>query len=232
MNETGRQARALYRSRPVATRLHVAGRWVSCPFPEAAEAIPRSGRILEVGCGHGLFSCYLALESREREVHGVDLDADKIVDAQAAAEQARRDGATVSFAVAASGAVPEGPWDAVTIIDVLYLLPHDEQRALIRECIARLAPGGVLVLKEVGFEPRWKYRWNLTQETLAVKVLRITEGHDMAFLSPEQLAATMRDAGLEVTTNHRVDRRRPHPHHLVVGRAPAGAATGDAATPG
>lgn len=231
MNELGRQARALYRERPATTRLHVAGRWLSCPFPEAAEAIPTSGRILEVGCGHGLFACYLALESPLREVHGVDLDADKIIDARAAAALAARNGATVSFDTAPSGAVPEGPWDAITIIDVLYLLPHDEQRALIRECISRLAPGGVLVLKEVGFQPRWKYRWNLTQETLAVKVLRITEGHDMAFLSPDQLAQTMRDAGLEVTANHRVDRRRPHPHHLVVAQAP-GVTPGRPATAG
>ena len=55
----------------------------------------------------------------------------------------------------------------------------------------------------MGFEPRWKYRWNLAQETLAVKVLRITEGPDTAFLSLEQPAETMRDAGLEVTTNDR-----------------------------
>jgi hypothetical protein len=28
----------------------------------------------------------------------------------------------------------------------------------------------------------------------------------------------MRDAGLTVTTNRRIDRGRPHPHHLVVAR--------------
>jgi len=64
---------------------------------------------------------------------------------------------------------------------------------------------------------------------MAVKLLRITEGHDIAFLLPEQLAETMRDASPEVTTNHQVD-RRPHPHHLAVGRVRVGAAPGEPAT--
>jgi len=80
-------------------------------------------------------------------------------------------------------------------------------------------------------KPRWKYRRNLAQETLALRVRRLTEGHDVAFLSPEQLAETMPDAGLEVSTNHQVDRRRPHPHHLVVGRVPVGAAPGNRLRP-
>jgi hypothetical protein len=58
------------------------------------------------------------------------------------------------------------------------------------------------------------------QETLSVRVLRITEGRDLAFLSPDELGNAMREAGLQVTSR-RVDRGRPHPHHLVVGSAPA-----------
>ena len=218
MSSAGRAAVSLYTGLSAATRLHVRVRWASCPFPLVAEVVPERGRVLEVGCGHGLFSCYLALQSAGRVVHGVDLDVDKIADAQQAAELAGRGGATVSFALAPSGAVPTGPWAAITIVDVLYLLPPDAQRLLLAECAAQLAPGGVLVVKEMGLEPRWKFRWNVLQETLSVRLLRITEGREMAFLSPQDLGDTLREAGLEVSSR-RVDRRRPHPHHLVVGRA-------------
>ncbi len=219
MSRVSRAVLGLYTGRSVATRAHVRIRWVTCPFPAVAAVVPPVGRVLEVGCGHGLFSCYLAVASSGRQVHGVDLDPDKIDDAGAAAGRARGLGASVEFAAAPSGAVPAGPWDAVVIVDVLYLLDAAGQRDLIAQCAARLAPGGVLVVKEMGTRPRWKFRWNTVQETLSVRVLRITVGRDLTFLPPNELAGAMREAGLQVTVDLAVDRGRPHPHHLLVGRA-------------
>ena len=222
MNDLAAQTLARYAGESRGTRLHTRIRWRSCPFEAVADEVPEAGRVLEIGCGHGLFSSYLALQSPERLVHGVDLDAAKIKRARIAAERATARGASLSFDVAPSGAVPAGPWSAITIVDVLYLLDPTDQRRLIAECAAQLAPGGVLVLKEMSFEPRWKLRWNTFQETLAVRVLGITEGRAMSFLGVQELAAAVRDAGLELSESRPVHRGRPHPHHLVIGRAPGG----------
>lgn len=222
MTGPGRAALGLYAHLGTATRFHVLVRWASCPFPLVAEAVPPAGRILEIGCGHGLLSAYLALQSPEREVHGVDLDVDKIEKARVAAARATALGASLTVDVAPSGAVPAGPWSAITIVDVLYLLDPEDQRRLLADCAAQLAPGGVLVVKEMGVDPRWKFRWNAVQETLSVRVLGITEGHAMSFLTPGELAVAMRSAGLQVTNSRPVHRRRPHPHHLIVGSAPGG----------
>jgi 2-polyprenyl-3-methyl-5-hydroxy-6-metoxy-1,4-benzoquinol methylase len=220
VTSSGRAALALYEGLGASTRLHVLVRWASCPFPRIAEEIPAAGRVLEVGCGHGLFSTFLALQSHRRQVHGVDLDADKIDKARVAADRAGRQGADVSFDLAPSGEVPPGPWAAITIVDVLYLLEPAEQRRLIADCARQLAPGGVLVVKEMSSSPRWKFRWNTVQELISVRVLRITEGAEMAFLGTDELVAAMSSSGLEVTASRRIDRGRPHPHHLVVARAP------------
>jgi 2-polyprenyl-3-methyl-5-hydroxy-6-metoxy-1,4-benzoquinol methylase len=179
-----------------------------------AAAIPLTGRVLEVGCGHGLLANYLALESQTREVHGADIDGPKI---EAARQAGQMSGAT--FSVLTPGLLPEGPWAAVAIVDVLYLLTEAQQRALLRDCAAALAPGGVLVVKEMSPAPRWKAGWNRFQETLAVRLLRITEGEGgFTFLPPEQLAGWMAQDGLSV--RHRpLHKGYPHPHHLVVGRA-------------
>jgi 2-polyprenyl-3-methyl-5-hydroxy-6-metoxy-1,4-benzoquinol methylase len=181
-----------------------------------AAAVPREGRVLEVGCGHGLLSNYLALESPEREVHGIDIDGPKIDAARAAAAVL---GWGTEFSAPPPGRLPDGPWDAIAIVDVLYLLTEDAQRQLLRSCAAALGPGGVLVVKEMSPSPRWKSAWNRAQETLAVRVLGITEGEGgFAFIPPEQLAAWMADDGL--TVSHRpLHKGYPHPHHLVVGQA-------------
>jgi 2-polyprenyl-3-methyl-5-hydroxy-6-metoxy-1,4-benzoquinol methylase len=207
---------SVYRTAPLPVRAHVWGRWATCPFPRVATAVPASGRILEVGCGYGLFSCYLALGHPTRSVLGVDVDARKIVHAQRAAQRARGRGAHAEFHLSPPGDVPDGPWDAIVIVDVLYLLDRDAQAGLLRTCAHRLALGGVLVVKEMGTSPQWKARWNAAQETLAVRVLHITAGDDMTFLEPDVVAGWMDEEGL-VAHHEAIDRGYPHPHHLFVG---------------
>ena len=50
--------------------------------------MPAVGRVLDIGCGHGLFSIYLGLMSPDRDVLGVDIDARKLVIARGAASGA------------------------------------------------------------------------------------------------------------------------------------------------
>lgn len=208
---------SLYANAPLPVRAHVWTRWATCPFRRVAEAVPAKGRVLEMGCGFGVFACHLAVSSRERDVLGVDVDVRKIVHGRFAAERAREKGARCEMHLEPPGDVPEGPWDAVVIVDVLYLLEPDAQAGLLQSCAQQLALGGVLVVKEMARSPRWKARWNTVQETLAVKVLRITSGEQLTFLEPEVLGSWMRSEGL--TVDHRsLDRGYPHPHHLIVGR--------------
>jgi len=212
--------------------VHATVRWWSAPLPRVEGALPAAGRVLEIGCGHGLFSAYAALAGRRgpaRAVVGVDIDTDKIDLARRMA--AHLPGIDLTFRVAESGAVPAGPWDAVVIVDVLYLLPADAQRALLIEAAAALAPDGVLLVKEMSPTPRWKATWNRWQETLAVSVLGITEqateqvtvrggvgpGEQFAFVDPATMAGWLRDQGLW-TAQQRLDRHRLHPHHLLLAR--------------
>lgn len=212
----GRRALALFRRAPAGSRVHVHIRWWSAPFRRLVRFLPPSGRVLEVGCGHGLFAAYAALDAPGRSVLGVDIDGDKIAVGSAAAAGVPN----LDLEHVPDGVVPEGPWDAIAVVDVLYLLPAEAQRRLLTSAAARLAPGGRLVVKEMASSPRWKVRWNAFQETLSVRVLRITEGSaTFAFLDPRVTAATLEQAGLTVSAT-RLDRGRLHPHHVLVGVAP------------
>ncbi|WP_208028309.1 class I SAM-dependent methyltransferase [Rhabdothermincola sediminis] len=208
---------ARYRHAPAGDRFHVQVRWLTCPIDELERRVPRAGRILDLGCGHGLVSLYLAACAPGREVTGVDIDEHKIELARRAA--AASPATSAVFAVSPDGSLPTGEWDAIVITDVLYLLGPEARAELLRRCAAALAPGGLLLVKETDTRPRWKHRLAAFQEVLATKVLRITAGSALDFASSTELGEVLRAAGLEVEVE-RLDRGYLHPHVLLTGRRP------------
>jgi trans-aconitate methyltransferase len=209
------QAVAAYRGEPRGVRFHVAGRARTCPFAELEARVPRAGRVVDVGCGHGLGSLVLALGSLERDVLGVDIDADKIPHGVAAAARA---GATnVAFQAVPPAWRPTAAADAIVLVDVLYLLGRAAASELLADLCEGLADGGTLLVKEIDVRPRWKYQLARAQEVVATKVARITEGEEVDFLEPAAIAEVMAAVGLEVE-HVPLHRHHPHPHHLVIGR--------------
>lgn len=202
-----------YRTASRGDRLHVRVRWRSCPIPEVAAAVPATGRVLEVGCGHGLVTNYLADTSAGRTVTGVDIDPRKI----SAASASLRPGDATTFSVVTPGDLPDGPFEAVVIVDVLYLLNGEARDALLASAVDRLAPAGVLVVKEVADTPRWKARIAAAQERLSTGVLGITAGSHHGFDAPSVLADRLRRAGCGEVEVRALDAGRLHPHVLAVG---------------
>ncbi|MFN0090688.1 MAG: class I SAM-dependent methyltransferase [Acidimicrobiales bacterium] len=215
LSAPARAAVRLYRQAPIAARLHVLVRWWTCPVPAVAAEIPARGRVLEVGCGHGLVSAYLAMESPDRVVVGVDVDRRKID--VAAAATAGVDNVRFVAVDADPSSLPAGPFDAVVIADVLYLLGGDARRRLLAACAERLGPAAVLVIKEIDTEPSWKHRLARVQELAATRLLRITVGDEVEFAPPAVLRAELGRFRLDVA-DRRIDRGYPHPHHLLVAR--------------
>ncbi len=219
----GRAARAAYRETSVGTRVHVGVRWRTCPFSSIAAALSGAHTILDVGCGHGLFPLYLAARDPAVRVTGVDIDDAKLEIAAAAAARAGV-ADRVTFRPVAPGwtpasGIPGAPatgWDAITIVDVLYLLGHAAAERLIADAAAALAPAGRVVVKELDTTPAWKWRASLAQEVLATKVLRITAGEQLEHMGIATLEPALRAAGLDPTTT-RLDRGRIHPDYLSVG---------------
>ncbi|MFN8053148.1 MAG: class I SAM-dependent methyltransferase [Acidimicrobiales bacterium] len=205
-----------YRSCGRRAAWHTELRWRTCPFAEVERLVPTEGDVLDLGCGHGHFAAYLARQAAGRRVHGVDVDAGKVslgTDALARAGLADR----VDLSIVDSGWVPSpGAYDAIVVADVLYLLGRERARIVLGALIDALRPGGTIVVKEMGSTPAWKARVNQAQERLAVGVLGITAGDEVAVLRERDIEGPMRAAGLVVTT-HRLDRGYPHAHLAVVG---------------
>ena len=214
VDAVSQRVKAAYAGAPRRERWHVAGRLRSCPVAAVAAATPSAGRVLDFGCGHGAVALYLAVTSADRRITGVDVDGGKLLHARAAADAARL---PIEFEQVGASYRPTGQWNAITVVDVLYLLGEAAALDVLDHAAAALAPGGVLVIKEIDVRPRWKFRLATAQEVLATKLLHITEGSGVRFVPPTKIAERLRATGLQV--EHRpLHRGRMHPHHLVVAR--------------
>lgn len=173
---------------------------------ELMQFLPARGRVLEVGCGFGLFALYFSQLRPELHVEGFDLSARRIGMAQRA--QARLGLAHPRFTVGDARALPlTGPFQAIYMLDILHHLPPALAPALITELHARLEPGGVLLIKDVDTWPSHK-RWF----TWALDVA-MTRGELPHYWSAESVLNLVRTAGFQVFSHDMVD-LLPYPHRL------------------
>ncbi len=197
--------------------LHMIVRWRVCPLPRIASFVPGEGIVVDLGCGHGLFAQLLARDCAARRVIGIDLDEDKI----AIAQQLTFPNLRFVTGNIADTELPQAA--AISILDVLYLLPYQLQEHLLAVCMERLQPGGLIILKETAERPRWKLALTLLEETLAVRILRITATTGSArfyFRSRADWQRLLDRLGFNVETIP-LDTGYYHPHVVFVARKSA-----------
>ncbi|MFN8635632.1 MAG: class I SAM-dependent methyltransferase [Chloroflexota bacterium] len=208
-----RRSLGCYAGQPLGIRGFVLARHLLAPMARIAAAVPPSGRILDVGCGHGLFANALALGSSAREVLGVDPSGAKIAVARASAAGIRN----LQYQRGTVQEIEARDFAAITILDVLYLLPIEEKLAVLRACRERLRPDGVLIVKTNDTRPAWKYRVARLQEQVMTGI-GLTMGHgELYFFSREQNANLLELAGFRpefVDLNSWL----PYPHVMFVSR--------------
>jgi len=206
-----RQALSCYRKLPLMVRFHNYVRHKTCPFDRIEPWVPQEGMIYDLGCGHGLFSIYLALSSRTRRIVGSDSSEDKI----AAAILASHTISNVEFRQANILNLPMEMCDAVIILDVLYLMNHEQQEKIIERCRKYLRPGGLLIVTATDTRPRWKYLWAYFQELLAVRLFRITTGYGLCFRPGGEFTSLFAKIGFEAHSE-KIDRGYVYPHLLFI----------------
>lgn len=199
--------RRTYGAAPPATRFHVLGRFLTCPFLRVLEHLPPAARVLDIGAGHGIFA-HLALEGGARGVVAVEPDRRKIFLTFA------RPGLHV---VGGFDDAVGGLFDAVSLFDVLYRFPVAEWDALFRSVRERLAPGGVFLIKELDPEHRAKQLWNRTQERISDRI-GLTLGEAFSYETRGQIRDRLSNAGFAGFEAVEIGAGYPHAHILYVGR--------------
>jgi cyclopropane fatty-acyl-phospholipid synthase-like methyltransferase len=194
--KTGQSDEALRFS--LGTRLFLRARYRLTPYSQMAAHLPRQGRILDLGCGHGLLGLTLALEAAEREVLGIDHDPARVK----LAARAARGIANLSFEKGSLLAPPPGPWNGIAAIDVFHYFETRMQNAVLAHLRDALAPGGVFIMREVDPTGGIASRWNRAYEKIATRsgFTRSSEKQNLYFRAPADWVKQLESSGFEVQT--------------------------------
>lgn len=172
--------------------------------------------VLDVGCGLGLFEFYLRECGFKEVLTGFDFDAAKIEQAQQIAEAHRVE---VSFSVGdVADALPVGAPGHAVIFDVLHYLDAAAQRELLDRVAARVAPGGMCLIRETPRDGTWRFR--VTQiEEMAIHSILWMKSRAVHFPSVEEVIGPFARRGFSAEV-HPLWGRTPFNSHLFILRSP------------
>jgi 2-polyprenyl-3-methyl-5-hydroxy-6-metoxy-1,4-benzoquinol methylase len=177
---------------------------------EIGQYLPARGRILDVGCGFGLFSLFYAMLRPQATLHGIDLNPRRIAHAQRAALKLGLTNATYRTGSAVDLQLLDS-YDAVYMLDIVHHIPREAVQPLIRSVHSALPSGGVLLIKDIDCRPAYKrwFTWWLDK--------LMDPKTPVHYWPSEELIALLHACGFDVSMHHMVD-YLPYPHILYICR--------------
>lgn len=132
------------------------------PFEIIEKATPREGVIIDLGCGEGLLTNYLGLSSRKRKMIGVEIDKERIF-------QADKNIPNVIFKYGDATKFRLIKSDAIILSHLLHhLSSYKQQDELLKKCVYNLKKGSKLIIAEVDTRPISKYLISLLTDYFLV----------------------------------------------------------------
>lgn len=188
----------LYAAAPPGIRLKQSWRPYLAPLTGALEAVPPGSRVMDIGCGGGLFLLVLAACDRIAAGFGFDLSRNDIQAAQQATHNSGLD-SVLRFEVRdAAAGIPDEEWPVVSLIDVLHHVPKQEHRTLICSVAQHVSPGGRLIVREPVRRPYWRNFANVMHDLIMARQIVFSR-------DPEEIEGWLSQSGLrlvqkEITT--------------------------------
>lgn len=172
-------------------------------------------RVLDVGCGFGLFGCYFSSIFPNIEYIGYDINPKRIDLANQTAEKLGRPNAHFYCRDARDLQLGDN-FDAVLMIDLLHHIDDRSKRRLLDTCIDHLSPNGRLIIKDVTRHPPFKLFFTWVLDVL------MTRSFDMWYWDEEKFIELL-NISFERVNLFPITDWLPYPHivYLFDNRRPA-----------
>ena len=193
---------------PLFAKIYLKLRPLIIPFDVIEEHIPKTGTIVDIGCGYGIFASYIASKSTKRNVIGIDLNKKRIF----LAKKKFSNIANLKFICnnITSSEIPHA--DGITAIDVIHHIPTLElQTSLLKTCFSVLGENGKLIIKDVDTKPLWKYLFNWIHDYL------MTRGEPVLYNSQNTFKNLLEKTGFELEKKMNI-KNYPYSHVLFIAK--------------
>ena len=148
--------------------------------------LPRSGHIVDLGCGYGAMSYMLQMLSNKRIITAIDYDNEKI--SVAANCFSKNDKIEFSSANIRTYKIPAA--DGYIISDVLHYIDKEAQQRVIESCIKKLSPHGVILIREGDNSQSENHKNTEATERWSTKYMKFNKvDGELTFISQHEIFA-------------------------------------------
>ena len=112
--------------------------------------LPKKGTIIDLGCGYGIFTNFVAAAGPKRKIIAMEFNKDKV-------KLAQKGLPNITFQTGDITKAQVSKADVIVMMHVLHHLgSYQEQEELLSKVCQKLKKGGVLLIDEVFNQPVWK----------------------------------------------------------------------------
>ena len=131
------------------------------------ELIPKNHKILDIGCGYGFLSYILSFTGKEREILGLDYDAEKISIAQNGFLRSKN----LDFKHQDILNFKFKNYDTIILSDVLHYLQPKEREFILLECVKSISADGMIIIRDGDAELKEKHKGTKLTELFSTQII-------------------------------------------------------------